>query len=104
VQVLRNLLDNARLYAPGSPVDIRAEQRDEWVVLLVEDQGPGVPLPVRKAVFERGRRGPAAEGTQGSGLGLYVASRLMHEQGGDLWVTDRTGGGASFVMSLPAAR
>lgn len=104
VQVLRNLLDNARLYAPGSPVAVRAEERDEWVVLLVEDRGPGIRSNERKAVFERGRRGPAAEGTQGSGLGLYVAARLMREQGGDLWVTDRSGGGASFVLSLPAPR
>ena len=100
-QVLRNLLDNARLYAPGSPVAVRAEQRDEWVVLLVEDEGPGVPAAERHSIFERSRRGTTADGTDGSGLGLYVARRLMREQGGDLWVTDGAGRGASFVLSLP---
>lgn len=100
-QVLRNLLDNARLYAPGSPVVVRAERRDDWVVLLVEDEGPGVPAGERHSIFERSRRGTTSDGTDGSGLGLYVARRLMREQGGDLWVTDRAGGGASFVLSLP---
>lgn len=101
VQVLRNLLDNARLYAPGSPVVVRGEVRDDWAVLVVEDEGPGVPAAERKRVFDRSHRGSTADGTKGSGLGLYVGRRLMREQGGDLWVTDRAGGGAAFVMSLP---
>lgn len=100
-QVLRNLLDNARLYAPGSPVVVRAERRDDWVVVVVEDEGPGVPPAERKTVFERSRRGTTSAGTDGSGLGLYVGRRLMREQGGDLWVTDAPGGGAAFVLSLP---
>jgi signal transduction histidine kinase len=103
-QVLRNLLDNARLYAEASPVTITGEARDEWAVLMVDDSGPGVPPAERKAIFERSRRGATASGTEGSGLGLYVACRLMREQGGDLWVTDRPGGGARFVLSLPLHR
>ena len=57
---------------------------------------------MRRSIFERSRRGSTSDGVEGSGLGLYVASRLMREQGGDLWVTDNPGGGAAFVMSLPA--
>lgn len=101
-QVMRTLLDNARAYAPGSPVIVRSERRDDWAVLVVEDCGPGVPPSERPAIFERSRRGTTADGTPGSGLGLYVAARLMREQGGDIWVTDRPGGGASFVVSLSA--
>lgn len=101
VQVLRNLLDNARAYAPGSSVVVRGEVRDDWVVLIVEDDGPGIPPNEHKAVFARSHRGSTADGTSGSGLGLYVGRRLMREQGGDLWVTDRPGGGTAFVMSLP---
>lgn len=101
VQVLRNLLDNAARYAPGAPVTIRGEARDEWVVLVVADEGPGVPARERRTIFERSRRGTTAAGTAGSGLGLYVAARLMREQGGDLWATENRGGGAAFVMSLP---
>ncbi|HEX2040720.1 MAG TPA: HAMP domain-containing sensor histidine kinase [Acidimicrobiales bacterium] len=103
VQVLRNLLDNAARYAPGTPVEVRGEVRDDWVVVTVADKGPGVPVAERRTVFERARRGSTSAGTEGSGLGLYVASRLMREQGGDLWVADNPGGGAAFAMSLPAA-
>jgi len=102
VQVLRNLLDNAARYAAGSPVVIHGEARDDWVVVVVSDRGPGVPAAERRSIFERSRRGSTSDGVEGSGLGLYVASRLMREQGGDLWVTDNPGGGAAFVMSLPA--
>lgn len=104
VQVVRNLLDNAAIYAPGSPVVVRAEARDDWIVLVVEDRGPGVPSAERRAIFDRAKRGSTSTGTEGSGLGLYVASRLMREQGGDIWVGDRPGGGAAFILSLPAAR
>jgi signal transduction histidine kinase len=103
-QVVRNLLDNAARYAPHCPVAIRAEARDDWVVVVVEDTGPGVPPSERRTIFERSRRGSTSADTEGSGLGLYVASRLMREQGGDLWVGDRPGGGAAFLLSLPAGR
>lgn len=101
VQVLRNLLDNAARYAPDAPVVVQGETRDDWVVLVVADRGPGVPAEERRTIFERSRRGSTSEGTQGSGLGLYVAARLIREQGGDIWVTENQGGGAAFVVSLP---
>ncbi len=102
-QVLQTLLDNARRYAPDTPVTVRAEQEDTWVVVRIEDRGPGVPPEQREAIFRRGVRGDHALEVSGSGLGLYVAAKLMREQGGELWVDDRPGGGASFAMALPAA-
>lgn len=100
-EVIRNLLDNARHYAPGSPVDVRAEVDGGWAVLYVEDRGRGVHRGEREAIFERGRRGAAADGVEGSGLGLFVSRRLMVEQGGDLWAENRPGGGARFALCLP---
>lgn len=104
-EVVQNLLENARRYAPGSPVSIRAHTEGQRVLIRVEDQGPGVPVDQREAIFRRGEQGVrTAASTQGSGLGLYVAARLMRDQEGDLWVEERPGGGAAFVLSLPAAR
>lgn len=103
VEVVRNLLDNARHYAAGSPVTVRAEADGQWAVLHVEDRGHGIDRSERDAIFERGRRGEAAGGTEGSGLGLFVSRRLMLDQGGDLWVEPRHGGGASFGLHLPRA-
>jgi two-component system, OmpR family, sensor kinase len=100
-QVVQNLVENARRYAPGSPLHVRAEPATAGVILRIEDEGSGVPEDERAAIFERGRRGSAAACTDGSGLGLYVSARLMREQGGDIWVEDRPGGGASFALWLP---
>lgn len=102
VQVVQNLVENARRYAPGSPVVVRARREGDRVLVRVEDRGPGVPTDQREAIFERGVRGTSSKGQPGSGLGLYVSARLMREQGGDLTVEDRPGGGAVFVVTLPA--
>jgi two-component system, OmpR family, sensor kinase len=97
-QALRNLLVNAAVHAPGSPVALRVRSADGMVNLLVEDRGPGIPAELADRVFDRGvRAGPG----RGSGLGLHVARRLMRVQGGDLQVAGRPGGGTSFVISLP---
>lgn len=102
--VVQNLLENARRYAPGSPVTIRADREGDHVLIRVEDSGPGVPAEQRETIFRRGVRSPrTAAATHGSGLGLFVAARLMHDQEGHLWVEDRPGGGAVFIAALPAA-
>jgi signal transduction histidine kinase len=97
-EVLHVLLDNAREHAAMSSVRVRTERVGTRVQIRVEDRGPGVPTPNRELIFLRG----VTTAVQGSGLGLHVARQLMREQGGDVWVEDRIGGGASFVVSLPA--
>jgi signal transduction histidine kinase len=101
-EVVQNLLENARRYAPDSSVLIRAQYEGDDMLLRVEDRGPGVPTTEQRAVFDRGVRGSTVNGNEGSGLGLFVSTQLMREQGGDLWVEERPGGGASFVVRLPA--
>jgi signal transduction histidine kinase len=101
--IVQNLLVNARRYAPGSPIRITSYARRAQVEVRVEDRGPGLTAHEREEVFARGRRGSAGEQVAGSGLGLYVSRRLATEQGGDLLVTDRRGGGACFVLRLPSA-
>lgn len=101
-EVIHSLLDNARRHAERSPVVVTATRELGNVVVRVEDRGPGVGSQEREAIFERSRRGSGAA-PGGSGLGLYVARRLMRAQGGDLWVEGRPGGGASFVLFLPGA-
>jgi signal transduction histidine kinase len=94
-QVVLVLLTNAKRHAPGSPVDVRAAISEDRVVLYVEDRGPGIPPRLRQRVFER--RMKAVE-SDGSGLGLFIARRLMEEQGGSIDVAARAGGGCSVVL------
>ena len=101
-EIIRNLLDNARLHAPGSAVRVSAERRDGEVVVHVADEGPGVPEGERTTIFERGRRGSATS-APGSGLGLFVSARLAAGQGGRLDL-EADGGprGARFSLHLAA--
>lgn len=99
-RVVANLLDNARRHAPGSAILVRAGVELDNVVVRVEDRGPGVAPSEWETIFERGRKGSTGS-MDGSGLGLYASRRLMRQQGGDLWVEGRPGGGASFALFLP---
>jgi len=98
--VVQALLENARRHAPGSPVVIRISRVGAAVVLAVEDRGPGIPIHERHRVFERGVRGIDAKLTPGSGLGLFIAAQLMHDQFGDIAVKDGLDGGACFLLTF----
>jgi signal transduction histidine kinase len=98
--VVQNLLVNARRYAPGSTVRVAATRFAGRIRIAVEDRGPGIDPTQHELIFERGHRCGVDNG--GSGLGLYMARRLIREQGGEIVVRDRLGGGASFVITLTA--
>jgi signal transduction histidine kinase len=99
-QVVLALLDNARVHAAASAVDVRARSRDGMTTLYVEDRGPGITRATVRTMFERGCRGAQSSG---SGLGLSIARSLMLDQAGSLTVNRRPGGGASFALSLPSS-
>lgn len=95
------LLVNARVHAPGAPVLVRARRSGQSVQVVVEDGGPGVPDELREVIFGRGERGAAT--APGTGLGLFNARELARAMHGTLELGDRSRGGASFVLTLPAA-
>ncbi len=103
VQVVQNLLVNARHYAPDSPVWIEADERDGRVELRVIDHGPGISEREGLAIFSRGVRGASSTGTKGDGLGLFVAARLLTEMGGSIRLGRMSRSGACFVLELLAA-
>lgn len=102
-EIVRNLLDNAAVHAPGSAVDIAVRRSGDAVVVHVGDRGPGVAPEERRRIFDRGWRAARSASLPGSGLGLFIASRLASDQGGRIWVEERAGGGARFVLTLAAA-
>jgi signal transduction histidine kinase len=102
-RVLVNLLENARAHG-GGPVLLHAVRRDDMVRLEVDDAGAGVPLEERDLIFERfarGRRAGSRGDDSGSGLGLALVAEHVRLHGGSVWVEDRPGGGARFVVELP---
>ena len=102
LQILVNLIGNAIRYAPmGSLVTVQAERANGRACVRVEDQGAGISLEDREKIFEKFER-LGRDDAQGSGLGLYISRRLARAMGGDLTVEDASGGGACFVLELPA--
>ncbi len=106
LQVLLILLDNAfRHSPPGGTVTVAAARapRDRARIEVL-DEGPGVPPAMREKVFEPFARMPASRSRAdaGSGLGLAIARRLVELHAGTLTVGDGPGGGARFVLEMPA--
>lgn len=102
-QVVHGLVSNAYRHAPGSEIEVTARRDGGFVLVEVADRGPGVPHHERERIFERGARGGDAPRPGGQGLGLYIARSLVRAHGGELWAEPRPGGGARFVVALPAA-
>jgi signal transduction histidine kinase len=98
-QVLMNLLDNA--LAAGAKnlwVGVGVVDGDGRIRVVVEDDGGGVPPPLRERLFD-----PFVSGRGSSGLGLYVSRRIVEEHAGILLYEARTEGGSRFAVELPAA-
>jgi signal transduction histidine kinase len=105
-RVVTNLLTNAEVHGGGA-VRVGVRRVDGTVHLEVDDAGAGVPADDRERVFERFARGAAAgrrsgSGGDGVGLGLALVSEHVRLHHGRVWVEDRPGGGARFVVELPA--
>lgn len=103
-RILRALVSNGFKHTAGA-ITITAAREDGKVVVVVSDEGPGIPRGARETIFEPFRRlGNHLHRTQGPGLGLSVARSLAEALDGSLEVGDTPpGGGASFVLRLPAA-
>lgn len=101
-RVLGNLLDNATHHAGGpTRISIEPANQKHFVLIAVEDGGPGVAASERTRIFERFARGSAARNRIGTGLGLALVAEHSAALGGEAWVEDRRGGGARFVVRLP---
>jgi signal transduction histidine kinase len=99
-----NLIENALFHTPaGTPVTVSVRREDGNAVLEVADRGPGVPIDMRDRVFERFARGGGdAAPSGGSGLGLAIVRAVTTSHGGSVELLDAQGGGARFVVTLPA--
>jgi signal transduction histidine kinase len=101
-RMLENLLSNAARHTPpDARIWLRVEPEPEGVLIVVEDDGPGVPHAMKGFVFEAFHRGEDAASTPGTGIGLSLVARFAELHGGRAWVEDRPGGGASFRIFLP---
>ncbi len=97
MELLGNLLDNACKYGEGT---VRLTVfGGEALLLIVEDDGPGIPKERHGLIMERGTR--IDSDTPGQGIGLAVVSEIVARYGGDVEIDDAELGGAKFTVTLP---
>ena len=105
-RLVLNLLENALRHTPPG-THVRAESRlvDGEAVLVVQDDGPGIPPAIDRRMFERFVRG-GRDGARagGSGLGLAIVRAVAEAHHGSVAYERPPGGGSRFVIRLPAAR
>jgi signal transduction histidine kinase len=107
--LMRNLLENARRYAAGSPIEASVVPRGTTGArLCVADRGPGVPEAERERIFEPFYRpvGIRERSDSGVGLGLALVRKIARHHGGEVRCLPRAGGGTCFEVDLrtvPAA-
>jgi signal transduction histidine kinase len=102
MRVVRNLVDNAARHAAGR-VDIEVTRRFSTAILVVGDDGPGIPEADRRRVFDRFVRldSDRARSGGGTGLGLSIVADIVAAHGGTVVVDGRTGGGTRVTVTLP---
>ena len=103
-QILLNLVHNALEHGPeAQTVTIAATRGERQVMITVDDEGPGIPAEARDEIWAPFRTLSEENGSSdGSGLGLSIVRSLVEWQGGKVAATDAPGGGARFVVTLPA--
>ena len=101
-QCLQELIRNALLYSSGV-VQLQVESAGDWVVLHVFDQGAGIAAAEQSLVLQRFKRGSSSTGTRGMGIGLPLVHELMRLMGGELVITEASGGGADMQLRFRLA-
>lgn len=102
-QVVLNLVLNARdaieISGKGSKVTVRLRRHGDHIVLVVEDDGPGIPQDLLERIFDPFfTTKPPGKGT---GLGLSIVHRYVEEMGGRITVQSVEGAGTKFTVTLP---
>jgi signal transduction histidine kinase len=101
LQVLANLVGNALKFTPrGGTVRLGVEREDGAALFSVSDTGPGVSRESGPHVFERFWKDDRG-GQGGTGLGLFIAKRIVEAHGGRIWVESEPPHGAIFRFTLP---
>ena len=102
-QVIMNFIDNAIYYTQKGEVKVTLEQTGDMVHLEVHDTGIGVPEAARRKLFTKFYRAENAQTVRpdGTGLGLYLAKRVIQDQDGTIIFNSVEGKGSTFGFELP---
>ena len=98
-----NLLDNAIKFDPvGGEIRLRLHCESTCIRITVSDNGPGIPKDQQSAIFERFYQADGSHKSEGNGLGLALARRIVRMCGGEISVSSEPGKGSCFTVELPS--
>lgn len=100
-RIVENLVLNADRHTPkGTPLHVSVRPEGDAALILVEDEGDGVPPELTETIFDAFTQAELGH-SPGVGIGLSLVARFAALHGGRAWVEEREGGGASFRVLLP---
>jgi signal transduction histidine kinase len=101
-RVLQNLIQNAIRHTPADgTVRVEADRGEGKLRLTVSDDGEGIPEEALEQIFDPFWRGDPARSSDGSGLGLTVAKRIVESLGGRIQVESEPARGSQFAVLVP---
>ena len=104
--IVTNLIENARKYSPkNTGIHVRLKKYEKEFTLIIEDEGPGIPLHDREAIFQKFYRSGNEDTrkTKGTGLGLYLVQFFVKSLNGSIQIVEGKKGGARFELRFPTA-
>ncbi len=107
MQVLLNLIENALKFSDdeGEIFITMLHRTNQWVEVIVRDNGPGIPQEEQQRIFvDRVRLPQTSQETTGFGIGLSVCRRIVEVHGGKIWVVSKPTEGACFYFTVPVWR
>ncbi|RYZ45232.1 MAG: HAMP domain-containing histidine kinase, partial [Sphingobacteriales bacterium] len=105
-QVFSNLIVNAAKYSRGATsININASNdRPGYATISVQDYGIGMSAKSMESIFNKFYRDEDVMTTHsGLGMGLYIASKIISDHGGEIWAESTEGGGSTFYFTIPEA-
>ena len=103
-QLLTILLDNAIKYsAKNTTVYLSSERKGRQAIISVRDEGIGMSEETLANIFTRFYRAEESRTTNGYGLGLPIAQKIVQVHGGKISATSKLGEGTTFIVALPMA-
>jgi len=106
-EILSNLIANSLKYTPeGGSIQVRVQRKKNSIVVVVKDNGVGIPKYSQDQIFTKFFRAPNVlkYETTGTGLGLYLVKGLTEQIGGRIWFESEEGKGSTFFLSLPTPK
>ena len=104
-RVLINLLENAAKYTPTNGlIQIGAEKNDDFILIYVQDNGPGIPEGEKEHIFDKFIRLKNKNGTRGLGVGLAFCKLAVQGHMGKIWVEPAPDSGSKFFFTLPVMK